>query len=378
MVIAVLAVGIAVFVGIKKHQKKVEKERLSKIPYETVDRSAQVAIQKGLDWLASKQKENGAWSMDQFPALTALPLQAYAGAEHTNSTTVQKAVKFVLSNVQTNGGIYKESRVPGMGGLSTFNTAISMTSLHSMKRPEFREIILNARKFIAESQLEGDPADAGGFGYSQSGMFNSGDMMNSSYAIEAMYVTRDVEDLRTNSTKRVDLNWDAAIKFAEKMQNKESAGEADAGGFYYKPDKSSAGTTNAPDGKVIFRSYGTMTYVGLLSMSYANLTKDDPRIRSTISWATKHWTLEENPGLGNEGMYFFYYVLARGLKAAGIKEITAKDGTKIDWKKELAKKIMSLQHTDGSWFNINGRYWEADPILVTSYCIIALEITQEP
>jgi squalene-hopene/tetraprenyl-beta-curcumene cyclase len=37
-------------------------------------------------------------------------------------------------------------------------------------------------------------------------------------------------------------------------------------------------------------------------------------------------------------------------------------------------KLINLQKGDGSWANENGRWWEKDPALVTSYAVISLEI----
>jgi squalene-hopene/tetraprenyl-beta-curcumene cyclase len=49
------------------------------------------------------------------------------------------------------------------------------------------------------------------------------------------------------------------------------------------------------------------------------------------------------------------------------------DGKKVDWRHELRAKILSLQKPDGSWANDTPRWMETDPVLVTSYCLLALE-----
>ena len=45
-----------------------------------------------------------------------------------------------------------------------------------------------------------------------------------------------------------------------------------------------------------------------------------------------------------------------------------------EWKKELSAKIVSLQRADGSWANENNRFWESDPVLCTSFALLALEL----
>ena len=41
--------------------------------------------------------------------------------------------------------------------------------------------------------------------------------------------------------------------------------------------------------------------------------------------------------------------------------------------RRAGKELISIQKSDGSWVNTNNRWWEADPVLVTSYCVLALE-----
>jgi squalene-hopene/tetraprenyl-beta-curcumene cyclase len=335
-------------------------------------------VRGGLAWLASKQKENGSWSNENFPALTALPLRVFLAVrlpEH--ESVIQKAVKFISAHIQEDGGIYKKSFIPGRGGLSTYNTAMCMTALHETGDASMMKTVLAARKFVSSSQRPGEGDHAGGFGYSRGGLFKSTDLINTSQAFEAMRITQSVEDLRPAKEGRVDIDWKAAQAYLKRVQNAADAGSDQAGGFYYKPGRSAAGTTTNVAGEVIFRSYGSMTYLGLLSLMYADVSREDPRVRSAFDWATKHWSLDENPGLGGQGMYFFYHVLAKSLSAYGADEFSSKGDRNIRWKAEIVARLDKLKHEDGEtvyWINENGRYWESDPVLVTSYCILALQL----
>jgi squalene-hopene/tetraprenyl-beta-curcumene cyclase len=49
-----------------------------------------------------------------------------------------------------------------------------------------------------------------------------------------------------------------------------------------------------------------------------------------------------------------------------------KDGTLIDWRKELGQKLLNIQKANGSWSNETGRWMESDDVLVTSYTLMAL------
>ena len=122
-----------------------------------------------------------------------------------------------------------------------------------------------------------------------------------------------------------------------------------------------------------------MTYAGLLGMIYAELNRDDPRVQSAFAWAVRHWTLNENPGMGNEGLFYFYNVLAKGLAAYGQDRLNVPGGRTVNWRAELIRKLVNLQKTDPAdgavyWVNEANRWWEGDPVLVTSYALLALEI----
>ena len=66
--------------------------------------------------------------------------------------------------------------------------------------------------------------------------------------------------------------------------------------------------------------------------------------------------------------------MAKALTLSGTDFIETSDGKKINWREQLALKLINLQKADGTWANENGRWWEKDPALVTAYAVIALEL----
>jgi squalene-hopene/tetraprenyl-beta-curcumene cyclase len=204
--------------------------------------------------------------------------------------------------------------------------------------------------------------------------------MNTYYSVQAMRATQGVEDLRGKDEKRVDIDWGETVKFIERMQNKPGSGEENAGGFFYNPSDPKAGTSTNRAGVVVFRSYGSITYSGLLALVYANVSREDARVASAFDWASRHWSLQENPGMGANSLYFFYHVLTKALNAYGAAVVPVKDGSPINWKEEVARKLVSLQKIDaegrGYWMNEVSRYWEGDPVLTTAYTLLALETLQ--
>jgi len=368
-----LAADAPVTINITSSQKSAELLGTS------LENEVNAAMDRSFKWLASRQKEDGSWSDNNFPALTALPVSAFGKSSHPEKDRIiARGVKYILSCVQDNGGIYRDIKGRKGGGLSNYNTAICMTALHSLGDPSHHAVIRNARKFMAGAQHFGDDQYTGGFGYDRDTERKYTDLLNTFYAVEAMARTADVEETRPKGEKRVDIDWKETVKYLDRMQNKPESGNDESGGFYYNPTDPKAGTSTNKNGLVVFRSYGSITYAGMLALIYANISRDDVRVQSAFDWARKHWTLDENPGMGANGQYFFYNILSRSLNAYGINGIPRTDGVIVKWKPELAKKLVALQKTDaatgeGFWDNTQARYWEGDPVLVTSYCLLALE-----
>lgn len=333
------------------------------------------AVEKGMKFLLSAQQADGHFSDAGTPALTALPLWAMAATGKTAGEAAKKAVAFVLASQHADGGFYaKMPARPGMkgngtggpGGLSTYNTAVCLSALYESGLAP-KEPMLKARTFLAESQLGGDDAMAGGFGYGKAGgPRRYADLSNTSYALDALHRTAKLEEFRADGTRKADADWEKAIAFVTGLQEKEGERK---GGAAYNERTPQAGTSTNKTGRVTLMSYGSMSYAAVMSLSYAKLTRADPRVKSALEYCAKYWTVDENPGMGSQGLYYYYDILTRALEAAKVDEV----GTHV-WRAELADKLLSLQKPDGSWANENNRFWEGDPVLATSFAILALSI----
>ena len=339
-----------------------------------------LAQARGVAWVLAQQQHNGYWGSPEAPAMTALAMQALnQTAPETAQAAINRAMVFILTNVHPDGSIWREpSMARRGGGLANYNTAICMTALHDLKRPELVPVVQNARAYLAKVQYLDGGNYHGGMGYDAETDRAYADLSNSYMAYEAMRLTQDVEDLRASGEARADLDWAAARQFLAQVQNLPGVNtnayasdrEEDRGGFSYSPG-AGASVTNE-EGKVMLRSYGSMTYAGLLALIYAEVDADDARVKSARDWTIRHWSLEENPGMGQEGLYYFFNVLTKSLRAAGDDVLTLADGRTITWREEVARKLVELQRPDGSWVNDNNRWWEADPNLVTAYTLLAL------
>ena len=134
-----------------------------------------------------------------------------------------------------------------------------------------------------------------------------------------------------------------------------------------------AGEREGGNGSVALRSYGSMSYAGLLSFIYAEMDSSDPRLQAVRKWLEENYDITENPGMGQQGLYYYYHTMAKALSLSGVETVLDKEGKKKDWRKELALELLNKQNPAGYWLNENGRWWERDPILVSSYALLALE-----
>ena len=340
------------------------------------------SLDLGLNWLNKEQnRSSGNWGIEEYPALTGLAVRSFLG--HPSPQVLKKYAKtlegglgFIRSKVQSDGGIYGK-------GLASYNTSICLMALMQHKDQQDEAIIQAARKFLINQQSdfdnkgESDNVFDGGVGYGS--RWAHSDLSNTHLAMEALFYAK--KTYQSKEGEGVDLDWDAAITFVSKCQNLPSTNKEkwvsdhqdDRGGFVYFPGSSMAGERQNTNGSIALRSYGSMSYAGLLSFIYAEMDSQDPRVLAVKDWLTNHYTIKENPGMGPQGLFYYYHTMAKALTLSGITTISDEQGVSKDWRKELALHLLNLQSKDGSWINDNGRWWEKDPVLVTSYALLTLE-----
>ena len=256
---------------------------------ESLRREGHDAVRRGMQWIQTQQKEPGYWSSPEWPALTGLAVWAQSlSEEYRDSESIDQALTYLKSHVQEDGGIYVKPKIEFKGGgKSNYNTAVCMVALHLTGREDLRPIVLRARKFVAAGQHLGGDVYHGGFGYDADTKRAYADLSNTYIAMEGMALTENAEDFRTEGEPAA-MDKKAAEEFVTKIQNRKESNDAEwvsddpeqRGGFAYHPKESKAGTLKTEDGKVYFRSFGSMTYAGLLSLIYADVDRDDPRVKS--------------------------------------------------------------------------------------------------
>lgn len=341
---------------------------------------SQQTIKKGNKYLLSQQHADGYWGEPNLPAFTAYTLRcllldpAY-DTKAAPPAPVKKGLDWLVAQQKTDGGIYGK-------GMATYCTASAIMALYVADPQEYKETIIKARGFLINQQTDwgvkgaDDTEFDGGIGYG--GSYAHSDLSNTHLALEALYHTRAIAT-DTGDKKVQELDWGAALAFVSRCQNLQETNKGEKvgndGSFVYFPGNSKAGeAVDSKTGRIALRGYGSMSYAGLLSLVYSDLDAADPRVKAVTTWINDNYTLKENPGLGGQGLYYYYHVMAKSLVAANVPELKAKNGLKIDWRSDLAAKVINGQREDGSWLNTEASRWmENDPILVTSYAIMTLQ-----
>ncbi|HRA90050.1 MAG TPA: terpene cyclase/mutase family protein [Planctomycetaceae bacterium] len=325
---------------------------------------------KAVQFLEVTQAADGSWTSSDAIGITGLVTDALLTSGKTpEDAIVKKGLDFLVANQQPTGGIHTPT-----SRHQNYETCIAMLALADANIDgRFDEVIKKGEMFLRGLQwdegegIESTDGAYGGGGYDSK---QRPDMSNTQFLVEALKSAGVAED---------DPAMQKALVFVSRAQNLESkyntlpfAGKVNDGGFIYTPAKggeSKAGTTENGGHK----SYGSITYAGLKSMIYAGVGKDDPRVKAATDWIRKHYTLDENPNMGQQGLYYYYHTFAKTMSTIGGEEFEDAAGKKHDWKKELTEKLASLQQPNGSWTNPADRWYEGDPNLVTAYCLIALQ-----
>ncbi|MFQ5733421.1 MAG: prenyltransferase/squalene oxidase repeat-containing protein [Planctomycetaceae bacterium] len=323
----------------------------------------------GLNYLRTTQNDDGSWTTANAVGITAIISSAcLESGLSPDDTMVAKALKNLEGFIQKDGGIYYAK-----SNHRNYETCISMMAfVAANKGGRYTKTLKNAEMFLRKLQwdegegLESSDTAFGGAGY---GKHQRPDMSNTQFLIEA---------LRKAGVKSDDQAIKKALKFVSRAQNLETqhnntkfAAKINDGGFYYTP--AAGGSSQA--GKLAnggLRSYGSMTYAGLKSMIYAGLTTKDKRVQAATTWIRKFYTLDQNPGLGQQGLYYYYHTFAKALAVMKIDRLKDAKGAMHDWRKELTAQLAKRQRKNGSWVNKASRWYEGDPNLATAYAMLAL------
>ena len=256
---------------------------------------AMASFKKGMDYLKKEQAPDGLWSKNY--GVTGVAVIAILNEPGVNRAAAMKIVTPSLDAfaklAKPDGGMYEQA-------IPHYITAVAVSALAAGGRPQDQKLVKAGAAYLAQNLLDEGEGIAktdfwyGGMGYGGATRPDrKADIISLEYALRAMH---DAE-LPAN-----DAAWQKALTFLQRTQNNSETNDqkwaSNDGGFVYYP-----GFSYNPDGPT--RSYGSLSYAGVLSYTWANLKKNDPRVQAVMKWVKDNYTVDENPGLGQKTVYYY-------------------------------------------------------------------------
>jgi hypothetical protein len=327
---------------------------------------------KAIAFLRNRQNPDGSFA----PRLAGPGVSAVVAAAllrngvPSDDPLLAKTLTYLESKVQPDGGVYER-------GLANYTTSVALVAFAEANAGgKYDAVIRNATKFLrslqggADGSMQPSELRFGGLGYDGK---SRPDMSNTQYFLDAIQAAGVPKD---------DPAVQRALVFVSRCQNLKSefndqpfaakTTEDDKGGLVYNPiDAEKNQRDGTPQGGL--RSAGAMTYAGLKSFLYAGVSKDDVRVKGAIKWVRGHYTLEQNPGMGQAGLFYYYHTFGKAMSAWGEDRFADDKGTVHDWRHDLFEALKKRQKAEGSWANAGDRaFGESTPEPATAFALLAL------
>ena len=351
-------------------------------------------VDRAIEFLNTQQDPNtGGWGHNpdgpNFPAITGLVINGMLLDPRIDPSNpvVDRGLEYILSFAQMDGSIHD-------GMLPTYNTAICISALSQARTHRADSALASGIAFLKTVQYHNrntggieapdfnepvaeDHPYYGGVGYGKHGR---PDLSNLSFFLQAMH---DAGVSTEDPAYKRALVFLSRVQMNDETNDMHYADASNQGGFIYAtvpnaesidsiPGQSQAGDmveTSSDGGSITrLRSYGSMTYSGFKSLIYADLAPDDPRITAAWRWIESNYSLEENPGMGDQGYYYFLCAMGRALDSWGADRVG-----EHDWRADLVDTLEELQQEDGSFAIKHERWMEDNATLITAYALIALQ-----
>lgn len=351
-------------------------------------------LDSAVEWLVSQQDPSGAWksrhygSMKQGAALTSLALYSISFAPESVRAPYQANITQAFEFLEKGTPTRKRVANPD-GSLDhpVYSTSMYLVSAHRLERKIDNELLGSLLQFLVSSQC----TEARGFqptnpnygGWDvigpdvQPGKTSGTNVSATRFVLEAFdqFVPRQGDAIVKLDKSIIDAVQTSRSRAATWLKRIQSMNQD--GGFRFSAQPGSAlNKSNTEDGEVL--SYGTATCDGWLGFRIAGLA-DSENSKSAHDWLKNNVTTTNVPGFPKgkfnstwpEAIKFYYFQsLAQVVQASDDATWSAKIGG------ELQIMIESLQKPDGRFENETALMREDDPIIATSFAVIALSQTR--
>ncbi len=363
-----------------------------------LDAKTAAAVRDGLAYLAGKQGEDGGWHSETYGSLrggaanTSLVVYAASCVDEklrgVHGQAWRRGVEFLA------GGIDEEGcpRNPDKSvDYPTYVAALLLIAarqlkveLPQMKRDSLVRYLL-ATQISEKRGFEPESPHHGGWEL-------TGDVKMRGFTTGAnISITCFVlEALAAEKSEPADAARKRAKAWLARCQNLPQDDRAGDGGFFFQADRNNdANKAQWTDAKHDApRSYGSATADGLRAMYAAlgddEVTKADRRFAAAREWLEKHDTLDVVPGFPPppvpdpktgevepfiqwpQALRFYYYMtLGRALPLLS-------EDVREKRREKLRKHVVSLAREDGRWENQFHHQRENDPLIATSFALVAI------
>jgi hypothetical protein len=333
-------------------------------------------LARAADYLWKQQSADGAWHSHTYgllssgQALTPFVLDALLAipeqGSSPSSAKVDRALAFIRNNTRHGALGVADASIPDY---PNYATALAVSAFCRARRPGWDNQVQPMVSYLRSQQFtqpngwnrEHPVYGAWGMGGGRRSPPDTGhvDLSMTRYVLQA---------LRASGVPLSDPLFDQARVFVERCQNfdPQHPNHAD-GGFFFSTTEFD--TNKAGHDGQHFRSYGTTTADGILSLLAIGRPADDVRIVAARRWLTTHHHDMEVPGFVGEAYQRWPRGLAFYYAAASTQAFQA---LHVDGGSAVTDALRRIQRADGSWSNPENLVKEDDPLIATAFAIRAL------
>jgi hypothetical protein len=337
----------------------------------------QPPLRKAAVWLWSRQETDGGWHSHTYgllrsgqsltPFVLGALLEVPEDVYPLPRAGLERALAFVRAHTLPSGALGLADR--DIPDYPNYATALAVSAIGRAKLAGWQQQIapmvawLRTQQFTEQNGWHpADPAyGAWGMGGDRRTPPDTGhvDLSMTHYVLDALHAA---------GAPGSDPAFAAARVFVERCQNFDPQHPDDAdGGFFFSTTEFD--TNKAGHDGTHFRSYGTTTADGILSLLATGHALTDTRVMAARRWLSAHHRDMGVPGFVGEayqrwpqGLAFYYS--AAGTRA--FRELSVDPGAAV------FEGLRRTQHADGSWANPENLVKEDDPLIATPFAIRAL------
>ncbi len=344
-----------------------------------VDKAAQAALAKAIDFLMSQQGEDGSFkskaygALRQGPVMTSLALYAMGhvpeelAAPHHEK--LQQAYDYLQQGLERHGQI---SAPDGTLDYPTYDAALVLIGTRRLKlamteddRRKLELLLIDAQ--LTEQQgIKPDSIHYGGWDLESTQGAAGDQLKGSNIALTALCL----EALSQSMLEEASAAVDRAKAWVLGAQNAD-------GGFVFHPWRPHPGNKamwEDDEEQTKAYSYGTPTCDGLRCLQSTGFKVDEKPVTAAVQWLVDHPDVKHVPGFEakaseagwRDGLRFYYYF-------GQSKALPLLPAQEADRRREKLKHILaSEQQEDGHYQNEQPRMFEDDSLLATGLAIVAL------